>query len=442
MAHCPGGGEEYRATRLGNGVRVLTETMRGVRSVAVGAWIRQGSALESAEMMGASHLLEHMVFRGTENRSRQEIALALESLGGSLNAYTSREHTGYEARVLADHLPQAAEVISDLVRNPLLAESDLEREKEVVGEEIAQVEDTPDDLVFELHGDRMWRGHPYGHSILGTRNTVGAITCEDLTVLHRTSYVGANLVVAAAGCVEHDAFVDFAREWFGDIGAGCQAPAVADPGEVRPGTDRVERESAQTHIVLGRDTPGHAHEDRYALILLSAALGGGMSSRLFQRVREELALAYSVYAFQSFYARAGVLGIYVGTRPAWASAALDAVREVCLDVATEGLPPDELARIKEQVKGQLMLSLEAPGARLHRLAGFALHGEPFAGLDEVQGMIDAVSGCDIVRVAGEVLDPERLYALCLGPSSPRTKSPRHSTGDASGLAASPRLSTL
>ncbi len=414
----PVGGEAYRATRLGNGVRVLTEAMRGVRSVAVGAWVRQGSALESAEIMGASHLLEHMVFRGTENRSRQEIALALESLGGSLNAYTSREHTGYEARVLSDHLPRAAEVISDLVRNPLLAESDLDREKEVVGEEIAAVEDTPDDLVFELHGDRMWGGHPYGYSILGTRDTVGAISREDLAALHRTSYVGTNLVVAAAGCVEHEAFVDLAGEWFGDIEAGREAPAVTAPGEVRPGTDRVARESAQMHIVLGRDTPGHAHEDRYTLVLLSAALGGGMSSRLFQRVREELALAYSVYAYQSFFARAGVMGIYVGTRPAWASAALDAVREVCSDVAANGLPPDELARIKEQVKGQLMLSLEAPGARLHRLAGFALHGEPFAGLDEVQGMIDAVSGCDIVRVAGEVLDPERLYALCLGPDEP------------------------
>ena len=437
----PAGGEAYRSTRLGNGVRVLTESMRGVRSVALGAWVRQGSALESAGMMGASHLLEHMVFRGTENRSRQEIALSLESLGGSLNAYTSREHTGYEARVLAGHLPQAAEVLSDLVQNPLLRESDLDREKEVVGEEIAQVEDTPDDLVFELHGDRMWRGHPYGRSILGTRDTIGALTREDMTTLHRTSYVGANLVVAAAGSVEHDAFVDLAAEWFGDIEAGCETPAVADPGEVRPGTDRVARDSAQTHIVLGRDTPGHAHDDRYALILLSAALGGGMSSRLFQRVREELALAYSVYAFQSFYARAGVLGIYVGTRPAWTAAALDAVHEVCRDVATEGLSPDELARIKEQVKGQLMLSLEAPGARLHRLAGFALHGEPFAGLDEVQGMIDAVSGCDIVRVAGEMLDPERQYVLCLGPGSPRTESPRHSTGDASGLDASPHYST-
>ena len=369
-------------------------------------------------MMGASHLLEHMVFRGTENRSRREIALALESLGGSLNAYTSREHTGYEARVLADHLPQAVDVLSDLVRNPLIEQKDLEREQEVVSEEIAAVEDTPDDLVFELHGDRMWGGHPYGKSILGTRDSVAAISRDDLATLHRDTYVGASLVVAAAGCVEHDAFVNLAEKWFGEMEPGCEARDVADPGEARPGTDRIARDLAQVHIVLGRSTPGHAHDDRYALILLSAALGGGMSSRLFQRIREELALAYAVYSYQFFYARAGVLGVYVGTRPASAPAALDAVREVCGSVATEGLHDDELARTREQVKGQIMLSLESPGARLHRLAGFALHNEPFVGLDEVQGLIDAVSACDIVRVAGEVLDPERQYALCLGPDEP------------------------
>ena len=414
MSH-PGGGE-YREARLGNGVRVLTEAMGGVRSAAVGAWVRQGSALDPPGLTGSSHLLEHLVFRGTETRSRQEIALALESLGGSLNAYTAREHTGYEARVLSHHLPQAVDVLSDLVRNPLLSQEDLDREKEVVGEEIAAVEDTPDDLVFELHGDRMWRGHPYGKSILGTRDTVEAISLDDLGKLHRRAYAGANLVVAAAGCVDHDAFVDLAEEWFGGIEAGQEASRVTDPPEPEPGTDQVGRDSAQVHIVLGRATPGHSHEDRYALILLSAALGGGMSSRLFQRVREELGLAYAVYSYQSFYSRAGVSGVYLGTRPGAARAALDAVREVCRGVAAEGLPPDELARIKEQVKGQIMLSLESPGARLNRLAGFALHDEPFIALDELSGLIDGVPRCDIVRVAGDVFDPERQYALCLGPA--------------------------
>lgn len=417
MTRRAGNGGEHRATRLDNGVGVLTESMRGVRSAAVGVWVRQGSALEPAEMTGASHLLEHMVFRGTENRSRREIAVALESLGGSLNAHTSREHTGYEARILAGHLPRAVEVLSDIVRNPLLAQEDLDREKEVVGEEIAAVEDTPDDLVFELHGGRMWAGHPYGNSILGTRDGVAAISRDDLAALHRDTYVGTNMVVAATGRVDHDAFVDLAGKWFGGIRPGGGAKGVAGPRRARPGTDRVDRDLAQVHIVLGRDTPGHSHPDRYALIVLSAALGGGMSSRLFQRIREELALAYAVYSFQSFYARAGVLSVYVGTRPASAPAALDAVREVCRAVSAEGLPAGELADTREQVKGRFTLALESPGARLHRLAGFALRDEPFVGPDEARELIDAVSGCDIVRVAGEAIDPELQYALCLGPMS-------------------------
>ena len=409
-------GLNCRATRLGNGVHVLSETVAGARSVAVGAWVRQGGALEPPEFLGASHLLEHMVFRGTERRTRQEIALSLESLGGSLNAYTSREHTGYEAHVMAPHLPVAVDVIADLVRSPLLTEEDLEREKEVVSEEIAAVEDTPDDLVFELHGEGMWRGHPYGNSILGTRESVASIAPEDLAALHRCSYVGSNLVVAAAGLVDHDAFCKLAEEWFGGIEPGARAPAVPAPPEPQTGTVRVSRDTAQVHIVLGSVTPGHSHADRYALVLLSTALGGGMSSRLFQRVREELALAYAVYSYQSFYTRAGVSGVYAGTRPGWGRAALDAISEVYRRVADEGLAAEELERTREQVKGQIMLSLESPGARLHRLAGFALHEEPFIPLDELPALIDGVSMCDIVRVAGGIFDPDHQYALCLGPA--------------------------
>ena len=386
--------------------------------MAAGVWVRQGSALEPAEMGGASHLLEHMVFRGTENRSRREIAVALEGLGGSLNAYTSREHTCYEARVLSDHLPEAVEVLSDLVRNPLIEEEDLVREKQVVAAEIAAVEDTPDDLVFELHGDGLWSGHPYGNPILGTRESVAAISRDDLAALHGDRYVGANMVVAASGRVGHDAFVELAAKWFEGIEPGSEAVDVPDPRRTEPGTDWVERDLAQVHIVLGRNTPGHSDPDRYALILLSSALGGGMASRLFQRVRENLALAYAVHSCQSFFTRAGVLGVYVGTRPAWAPAALDAVREVCRKVADEGLTRDELDRTREQVKGQIVLSLESPVARLHRLAGPALRDEPFVGLGEVRRLVDSVSEDDLLRVAEEVIRPERQYALLLGPRGP------------------------
>jgi len=221
--------------------------------------------------------------------------------------------------------------------------------------------------------------------------------------------------VAAAGAVEHDEFLGLAEEWFGEIEPGCEAPGVPDPPAPEEGIDRVAREASQMHIVLGRTTPGHAHRDRHALILLAAALGGGMSSRLFQRVREELALAYAVFSYQSFYTRGGVSGVYAGTRPGKAPEALDAIRNVYRHVAAEGLPRDELDRVKEQVKGQVMLAQESPGARLHRLAGFALYREPFVTLDELTGRIDSVSNGDIVRVAADVFEPERQYTLCLGP---------------------------
>ena len=404
-----------RSTRLDNGVEVVSETMAGVRSVATGVWVRQGSAMDPPGLGGASHLLEHVLFRGTERRSRRDIARALEGLGGSLNAYTAREHTGFEARVLGHHLPQALDVLADLVRRPLIAEEDVGHEKEVVCEEIAAVEDAPDDLVFEIHGDGLWNGHPYGRSILGSRETLAEISRGDLAGLHGRTYTGANLVVAAAGAVEHGRFAELAEQWFGDMETGGETTAVNPPPRWARGTQTVSRGSAQVHIVLGHPTRGQSHPDRYPLILLSAALGGGMSSRLFQRIREELALAYSVYSYQSFYRRAGVCGSYLGTRPGYASAALDAVREIYGSLAAEGLARSELHRTKDQVKGEIVLSLESPGARLHRLAGFALLGEPFVPVDELTRRLDRVSESDIQRVAGEVMDPDGQYVLCMGP---------------------------
>ncbi len=406
---------EYGFSRLANGVRVVTERMPGVRSVAAGVWAGQGSVHETERLAGASHLLEHMVFRGTRNRTRREIAMALEGVGGSLNAYTSREHTGYEARALARHLPLAVEVLSDLVRHPLLRTEDLEHERKVVLEEIAAVEDTPDDLVFDLHGERMWSGHPYGRPILGSAGSVARIARDDLLALHRRGCVGCNLVVAAAGRVDHDDFRALAERWFGSLEAGAAAEQPEAPGAFRRGIEHIRRDSAQSHIVFGAPAPHAASPDRYPLLVLSAALGGGMSSRLFQRIREELALAYSVFSFQSMYARAGIFGVYLGTRPAQAAAALEAVRDLCEALAASGLKPDEAVRVREQVKGEMILALESPGARVGRLAGFALRGEPFLPVDRTAGLIDRVSGADLARVAAEVASPERQFALCLGP---------------------------
>ena len=291
---------ELRRTVLSNGLTVLSESMPGVRSVALGGWVRAASLHESPEKMGVSHMLEHMVFKGTPTRSARDLALALETLGGSLDAYTSREHTVYQARVLDEHLDIAADVIGDFVFAPSLRASDLDLERKVVLEEIAMVDDTPDDLVFELHNEALWGLHPYGYSILGTRDTVSSLGTTDLRALHERAYHPSQLIVAASGNVEHDALLDALHRtgWTshtgGDAARLAAPPAVAQP----PGRRHVSRDGAQTHIVVGSTTVPHEDPRRHAAVLLSTMLGGGMSSRLFQRIREELGLAYSVYTFQ------------------------------------------------------------------------------------------------------------------------------------------------
>lgn len=402
-------------TFLDNGVRVLSEHIPGVRSASVGVWVLHGAAHDPQPRAGASHLLEHMVFKGTERRSAHEIALALEGLGGTLDAYTSREHTGFQARVLDRHLPVALDVLADLVGAPLLRDEDLELERQVVLEEIAEVEDTPDDLVFELHGARLWDGHPYGRSILGGPETVASMSAESLRGLHRGAYLGRNLVVAGAGNLSHDAFVAEAERLFGRLEPGAAPEPVPSPRSARIGDERCARDSAQAHLVFGSALPAHADPARYGLILLSSALGGGMSSRLFQRVREELGLCYSVYTYQSFYRGAGIGGVYVGTRPGAEEQAVEAVREELARVAAEGLPADELEQAKQQVKGQVMLTLESTSARLYRLTSFALNDEPFLGLDDLMTCLDRVGVDEVADLAGRYFDPERHLLLRLGP---------------------------
>lgn len=407
--------DRMRETRLPNGIHVLTEQMPGVRSASVGIWIRQGSAHEPEEIMGASHLLEHLIFKGTRRRNAREIAMELESLGGSLDAYTGREQTSFQARVLDEHLSDALEVLADLILDPLLRERDLDLEREVVLEEISAVEDTPEDLVFEIHGERLWNGHPYGHSILGTRRTVTEMTAERLRRLHQDRYLAGDLVVAATGSLEHDAIVEQVDGLLGHLPSDPERGPIPVPGVSRGGDERLHRESSQTHVVFGTDIPGHSDPRRYPLVLLNTAFGGGMSSRLFQRVREELALAYTVYSFQSFFSRRGAAGVYVGTRPDWDERAIQAIRTEYRRLAGDGLSESELAQTKQQVKGQIMLSLESTGARLYRLASFALHDEPYLSLDEVLARVDAVTGDEVREVASEFFAPDRQLVVRLGP---------------------------
>lgn len=407
----------YQRTELPGGLTVLTETMPGIRSASLGVWVRAGSITEAPEEMGISHLLEHMVFKGTRRRTAKDLALVLERLGGSLDAYTTREHTSFQARVLDTDIDVALDVLGDLVLEPVLRRADLELEREVVLEEIATVEDTPDDLVFDLHAGQMWGGHPYGYSILGTRDTVSAFTADDLQRVHAQRYHRANIVVAGAGNIEHASFVEQVGSVF-NARSGGSAPSLNGrrPQAAGPSREHVARASAQTHIVWGAPTFGHGDPRRFALVLLSNAFGGGMSSRLFQRVREELGLAYAVYAYQSFYADAGVSGVYVGTRPDSADHAEAVVGEEMAKLAAHGITQEELDDVKGQVKGQIVLSLESSNARLHRLAGTELYNEPFRSMDEITALVDAVTLDDVAALAAEIFPPDRQSLLRLGPT--------------------------
>ncbi len=410
------GAERVGDSVLSNGIRVLSERVAGVRSAAVGVWVTHGAAHDPDELTGRSHLLEHLVFKGTERRSARELALALEGLGGSLDAWTTREHTSYQARVRDEHLGIALDVLADLTVRPLLRDGDLDLEREVVLEEIAEVEDTPDDLVFELHGERLWPGSPFGRSILGTAESVGRMSGDAVRQLHGSAYVGANLLVAAAGSVDHGALVREVERLWGGLEPGARAPLPPPPSGGRAGEERVERDTVQTHVVLGTTLPGHAHPSRYALSLLSASLGGGMSSRLFQRVREELGLCYSIHTWQTFHAACGAGGFYLGARPSTAERAVEVVREELGRMAAEGLSGEELEQVKEQVKGQVILSLESSASRLYRLAAFALAGEPFLGLDGTLALVDAVGEEVVAGLAHQHFHPDRQLLLRLGPS--------------------------
>jgi predicted Zn-dependent peptidase len=408
----------FQRTVLPNGLTVLSEYMPGVRSVAFGAWVRAASVHEPRDRMGVSHLLEHMVFKGTPSRSARDIALSLETLGGALDAYTAREHTSYQARVLDEHLQHATDVVADLMFRPLLRPDDLKLERKVVLEEISMVQDTPDDLVFELHNEALWGQHPYGYSILGTRDTVTSLGVRELRDLHERAYHPPQLVVAAAGHVEHDRLLD-ALERTGWMAIPRGEESLLDspsPVAAHPSYQHISREAAQTHIVFGSPLVSHRDPLRYAAVLVSTILGAGMSSRLFQKVREELGLAYAVYTFQSFHADTGVHGVYVGTAPETAGEAAAAIRRELEDIAANGLSDEEIAAGKSQLKGQTTLSLESVSARMYRAAAVALYGEPYKSLDQLLAEIDAISADEVRTVCRRFFAPEVQTVLSLGPT--------------------------
>lgn len=401
-------------TRLPDGPVILSERMKGVRSAAVGIWFRQGSVHEEGSQRGISHLLEHMAFKGTERRSARELAMEIERVGGAMDAYTAHECTAYQARVPVPHLGVALDVLADLVFHPVLRDRDLELERQVVLEELAGVEDAPEELAFEIHAAELYGQHPYGARVAGTVETLERLRGGALRRLHGDAYRARNAIVAAAGRVDHEQLVELTDRLF-PRGGGRENPPPPGP-EGKPGHRRVERPGGkQAHLVAGGLTVPYTDPLRYPVVLLDAALGGGMGSRLFQRIREERGLAYSVYSFASFYSAGGHAGAYLCTSPGRVAEAREALLEELRAAAEDGLDEVEVAAIKEQVKGQVALSLESPAARMNRLAALALYDEPYRTLDEIAARIDEVDA-ERLREAAGFLHPERLTVVELVPA--------------------------
>lgn len=394
---------------------VLTESVPAARSVSVAVFVRLGAVHDPPGLAGLAHFLEHMVFKGTELRSAVELARAIEGLGGSLDAYTAREYTAYQARVLGQHVGVAIDVLADLVLHPLLRSDDVELERNVVLEEIAGVEDVPDDWVFDLYSGALWGEHPYGRPVLGRRETVRAIAREDLAALLERGYRPSRCVVAAAGQLEHEAVLEAVARFFAANDSGTAPEDVAPPdAAATPREEWVERETAQMHLCLGTRAFPHRDRRRHALEIASSALGGGMSSRLFQRVREELGLAYAIYSFHALYRRGGQVGVYAATHPSTADRMLDEVRAELARAGSEPLPAEELEAAREQWKGQQLLALESTMARAYRIAHFVLYDEPYEPLEESLGRIDAVTADQVRSVCREFLAPDRCTVVRLG----------------------------
>jgi predicted Zn-dependent peptidase len=394
---------------LPNGLVVLTERMPYVRSVAIGLWVKVGSRYEPAEYAGASHFIEHLLFKGTENRSAEDIARAIDSVGGTLDAFTSRENTCFYAKVLGEHLPLAVDLLSDLLLHPRLDPDDVEKERRVVLEEIKMVEDDPDDLIHDLFAQQVWRDHPLGRSILGTRQTLQAITRQAVLDHLRDYYQPDQVIVAAAGYLEHARVVDLVRAALGGW-QGRSVPTNGGSPVCYHTVHHEDRDSAQLHLVLGAEGLPYSHRHRYAFFLQNAILGSSMSSRLFQEIREKRGLAYSIYSYQASYQDSGLMAVYAGTSAESYAQVVDLIRAEFARLRDEPVDLDEFRRAKEQLKGNLLLGLEGTSSRMTRLAKAEIYFQRYFDLDEIIRGIDDVSSETFAELNRTLLTPER-YAL-------------------------------
>ncbi|HEX2529234.1 MAG TPA: pitrilysin family protein [Geminicoccus sp.] len=406
--------ENFRLTTLPNGMRIASEQMPHLMTSAVGVWVDVGTRHEHESVNGVSHLLEHMAFKGTETRSAKDIAEAVENVGGQLNAYTSREHTAYHARILAEDLPLATEILADIVEHSTLDQTELERERKVVLEEIGQVEDTPDDLVFDLWQETAYPDQALGRSILGPPEIVGSMPRQALADHMRRHYGPEQMILVAAGQVEHERLEELGQRWFGDLQRSAVDPFVK--ADYRGGDLREERELEQVHLVLGLEALTCHDPDIYVLNLYSSIMGGGMSSRLFQEVREKRGLAYSVFSFVNAFPDTGTFGVYAGT----GEGDLDELARVLTDElagSTDSITEVELVRAKAQAKAGLLMGLEHCAGVCEDVARHLLTFGRRIPRDEILRRIDAVTHDDLKRVAKRLFANPVPSVTALGPCS-------------------------
>src|SRR6266513_2153486 len=399
---------------LPNGLSVITEEMQHIRSVSIGIWVKTGSRDEDKQWNGISHFVEHMVFKGTQHRSAEEIARQVDSIGGNIDAFTAKECVSFSIKVLNEHLPIAMDVLSDLVLNPVFDDTDIARERGVILEEIKMDEDNPDYLVHEIFTQNFWKDHPLGRPILGTRDTVKRFEREPVLDFYKQRFAPGNLIICAAGHLQHEQFVDLVRKHFGDMKPMSNGFYSSQPKVVSRIILRNKKALEQVQICVGVPSHPIAHEKRHASYILNTLLGGGMSSRLFQNIRERQGLAYAIYSDLSPYRDTGCLSVYAGTSRESAAKVVRSVVSEFRKLKSDAVSGEELRRAKDQLKGSLMLSLESSTARMSNLARQEMYFDRFYTLDELIEKIESVTAEELQGLANEFFQTDSIAVTVLG----------------------------
>jgi len=406
----------YRKDTLANGIRVVSETLPKSRSISIGVWVKVGSRHEPKELGGISHFIEHLFFKGTKKRTAKDIAIEMDSLGGEMNAFTSQETTTYYVKVLDEHLPKAVDLLSDILLGSRFDPAELEKERKVILEEIKGVEDTPDDYIHELFINTVWPDHPLGRPILGTRETIKALTHKDILAYIEQYYSPREIVISVAGNFEHGRLIELLNAHFGALTRTGTAKQEATPAFTHAIAVK-KKQLEQVQVCLGCKGINYTHEDRFVISALNGVLGSSMSSRLFQEVREQNALAYSIYSYLASYRDTGLLTVYAGTDP---SNALEAVRLALKEmkkIKDEGITAAEEARVKNQIKGNLVLSLESSNSHMSRLARQEIYYGKYLSVDDIIKGVEKVTVEQVQQMAKQLFATENISLAILGPLS-------------------------